>query len=69
MTLTTIAERLAVELCLFYDLGMLRLPVGFEQPTFRLRGQRSNQLRHRRGLITVDWTVKLRTNNTMLCKR
>ena len=47
MTLTSIAERLAVEL--FYDLCQSRL--GFEHPTFRLRGQRSNPLRHRRGLL------------------
>ena len=48
MTLTPIAERLAVELSLpFYDLGLSRL--GFECPTFRLRGERFNRLRHRRG--------------------
>ena len=29
-----------------YDLGLSRL--GFEHPTFRLRGERSNPLRHRR---------------------
>ena len=40
MTLTFIAERLAVDLSLsgfFFDLGPSRL--GFEHPTFRLRGQ------------------------------
>ena len=31
----------------FYDLGLSRL--GFEHPTFRLRGKRLNQLRHHRG--------------------
>ena len=31
----------------FYDLGLSRL--GFKHPTFRLRGQRSNPLRQRRG--------------------
>ena len=31
----------------FNDLGLSRL--GFEHPTFRLRGKRSNPLRHRRG--------------------
>ena len=36
----------AVTTC-FYDLGMSRL--GFEHPTFRLRGQCSNPLRHRVG--------------------
>ena len=36
----------AVTIC-FYDLGLLRLK--FEHPTFRLRGERSNPLRHRRG--------------------
>ena len=35
----------AVTSC-FYDLGLSRL--GFENPTFRLRGQRSNPVRHRR---------------------
>ena len=35
----------AVTTC-FYDLHLSRL--GFEHPTFRLRGQRSNPLRHRR---------------------
>ena len=48
VTLTPVAERLAVELSLhctcFYDLGLLQL--GFEHPTFRLLGQRSNTLRH-----------------------
>ena len=39
MTLTPIAERLAVGLS----------EQGFEHQTFRLRGQRSNPLRHRRG--------------------
>ena len=34
-------------LYLFYDLGLTQL--GFEHPTCRLRGQRSNPLRHRRG--------------------
>ena len=43
LTLTPIVERLAVD---FYDLGLSRL--GFQQPNFRLRGERSNQLRHRR---------------------
>ena len=36
----------AVTTC-FYDSGLSRL--GFKHPTFRLRGQRSNPLRHRRG--------------------
>ena len=31
----------------FYDLGLSRL--GLEHPTFRLRGESSNPLRHRRG--------------------
>ena len=37
----------AVTTC-FYDLGLSRR--GFEHPTFRLRGQRSNPLRHNRCL-------------------
>ena len=36
----------AVTTC-FNDIGLLRL--GFEHPTFRLRGERSIPLRHRRG--------------------
>ena len=50
MTLTPIAERFscgAVITC-FYDLGLSRL--GFENPTFRLRGERSNPLGQRRGM-------------------
>ena len=42
----------AVTIC-FYDLGLLRLK--FEHPTFRLRGERSNPLRHRRG--DSDWVL------------
>ena len=48
----------------FYDLGLLRLR--FEHPTFRLRGQRSNPLRHHRGehkwILLNDkskWIIKL----------
>ena len=40
----------AVTTC-FNDWGLSRL--GFEHPTFRLRGERSNPLRHRRGSIFV----------------
>ena len=49
--LTLNAERMAVELPLpyFNDLGLLRL--GIEHPTFLLRGERSNRLRHRGGLL------------------
>ena len=50
ITLTPIAELLAVELHVttcFYKLRFVAL--GIEHPTFRLRGQRSNPLRHRRG--------------------
>ena len=55
MTLTPIAGRLAVEpiTTCFYDLGLSRL--GFEHPTFRLRGQRSNPLRHRRGYTLLKY--------------
>ena len=38
----------AVTTC-FYDLGLSGL--GLEYPAFRLRGQRSNRLRHRRGYM------------------
>ena len=50
----TYSERLAVELSLpifAIDWGLSRL--GFENPTFRLRGERSNPLRHHRGCILV----------------
>ena len=48
MTLTPIAERLAVELSLpVLTTGLSRLR--FEHQTFRLRGERSIPLRHRRG--------------------
>ena len=52
MTLTPIAERCsgAVTNC-FYDLGLSRLL--FEHPTFRLRGERSNPLCHRRNYIFI----------------
>ena len=60
MTLKPIAEHFPVELSLpVYDLGLSRL--GFEHATSRLRGQRSNPLRHRRGipyLIILDFDVK-----------
>ena len=42
----------AVTTC-FYDLVLSRL--GFEHQTFRLRGQRSNPLRHRRGPTVKTW--------------
>ena len=35
----------------FYDLGLSRL--GLKHPTFRLRGERTNSMRHRRGLNTT----------------
>ena len=55
VTLTPIAERLAVELSLplFYDLGLPQL--GFEHPTFCLWGQRSNPLLHHRGFGPSDF--------------
>ena len=47
--LTSVAERLAVELSLtiFFDLGLPRL--WFVHPTFRMQGEHSNRLRYRRG--------------------
>ena len=39
----------------FYDLGLSRL--GFEHPTFRLRGLRSNRLRHRRGKLVLRQSI------------
>ena len=53
LTLTPIASR-AVTTC-FYDSSLLRL--GFEHPTFRLRGQRSNPLRHRRGEKFIKYNI------------
>ena len=52
MTLTPIAERCsgAVTTC-FNDLGLYRLL--FEHPNFRLRGERSNPLCHRRNYIFI----------------
>ena len=40
----------AVTTC-FYDVGLSRL--GFENPTFRLRGQRSSSLRHRHSRVDI----------------
>ena len=61
LTLTCIAERGAVTTC-FHNLGLSRLE--FEHPTFRLRVQRSNPLRHRRvkGLICC-WCSIEKLNN------
>ena len=59
VTLIPIAERLGVALSLpvFYDLRLSRL--GFEHPTFRLWGQRSNPLRHHRGsFVRIDQQMK-----------
>ena len=62
-TLIPIAECLAVELS--QPVFRLRSAgLGFEDPTFRLRGQRSNLLRHRRGFKYAD--VKLYTINLIL---
>ena len=46
MALAPIAERFAAPVFTMYELGLSRL--GFEHPTFRLRGQHSITLRHRR---------------------
>ena len=43
VTLTPMAKRLAVTTS-FTDLGLSRME--FKLPTFRMRGERSNQLRH-----------------------
>ena len=51
VTLTSIAKRLAVATW-FYNLGLPQL--GFEHPTFRLRGKRSNPLRHHRGSNNIN---------------
>ena len=51
--MTSVVVLLAVALLLpcFYDLGLSRL--GFKHKIFGFRGQRSNPLRHRRGLIVI----------------
>ena len=60
MTLTPIAERLAVELLLpFFRLGSVA--AGFEHPTFGIRGKRSNRLRHRRREFVI-------VNDEHICK-
>ena len=53
VTLISNAERLAVELSLlFNDLSLSRM--GFEHPTFRLRGKRSNYI----ATVIVNWIVQ-----------
>ena len=48
VTITPVTERLTVELLLtVFTFGLSRLK--FEHQTFRMRGQRSNRLRHCRG--------------------
>ena len=59
VTLIPIAKRFfgwAVTIC-FNDLGLSRL--GFEHPTFRLRGERSNRLRHRRGFGITEGGLRM----------
>ena len=48
MTRTPIAERLAGELSV-----LVFTTLGFEHPTFRLQGERSNPLRPRCGLVVA----------------
>ena len=47
--LAPIAEHLAVELSLAF-ITLVFVAAGFENPSFRLRGEHSSPLRHRRGL-------------------
>ena len=51
----------AVTIC-FNDLGLSRL--GFEHPTFRMRGERCNPLRHRRGwmFFNIGYSVWILIN-------
>ena len=53
LTLAPVAERLVVELfsICFYDLGLSGL--GFQHPTFHMRGIRSSQLRHHCGQLWI----------------
>ena len=55
VTLTPVAERLTVELSqsVLTTLSLSRL--GFEHPIFRLRGERFNPLRHRRGHYALSY--------------
>ena len=61
MTLSPIAERLAVELSVpvFFDLLLSRLR--FEHPAEGLRGQRSNPLYHRRNHDINDEVIVMGT--------
>ena len=58
-TLTPIAERLALELSLPF-LRTRSVAAGIEHQTFRLPGQRSERLRHRRGLNSVGFMETLK---------
>ena len=53
MTFTPIAACLEVELSLPDFTTYVCLRLGFEHQTFRLRGERSNLLRHHRGETLV----------------
>ena len=60
LTLTHVVERLAVDRSVttcFYDLGLSRL--GFEHPTFCIRGERSNRLSHRCGVSDYRQGIRL----------
>ena len=48
-----------------YDLGLSRLGLAVRQPTFRLRGERSYPLLHRRGdkhIRKSTWIINIRIN-------
>ena len=55
VSVPTCYDRLAVTTC-FYDLGLSRF--GFGHPTFRMRGERSNRLRHRDGATKRVYRAK-----------
>ena len=67
MTLTPIAEHLALELSLpvFYDFGLSRL--GFEYPNFRSRGPSPNPLRHHRGVSRIKIATGSNTKDSQTC--
>ena len=52
VTLTPMAERLAVKLSLPV-LRLMSVATGIRTPNLRLRGQNSNSLRHRRGPLMI----------------
>ena len=69
VTLTPISECLesGAVTTYFFDLGLSQL--GFEHPTFHLRGKRSNWLYHRSGLLVIwNWYGMYSESNKLYMK-